>query len=211
MPRLVSVNIGQPQPISSKSGMTGIFKKPSAEPVTVTRDGLEGDAIIDRRHHGGVDQAVYVYFTDDYAHWSEALGKPVTAGTFGENLTIDGVEGRSVGAGDRFTIGEVTIEVTAHRTPCSTLAARMEDPTFLKAYHRAGRPGAYCRVLTPGQLQVGQDVVHQPFDGEPVTVAEMMALEGKRDIERDVLRRVLAAPVHHKMRDDFEQRLSRLF
>ena len=70
---LQSVNIGQPRPIPAKSAMTGIYKEPLGEEdqIEVTRDGLAGDAIIDRKHHGGVDQAVYIYFADDYAFWGE--------------------------------------------------------------------------------------------------------------------------------------------
>ena len=54
---LASVNIGQPQPIPGKSGQTGIYKVPVDGDVAVTREGLADDAVLDRRHHGGRDQA----------------------------------------------------------------------------------------------------------------------------------------------------------
>jgi hypothetical protein len=44
-----------------------------------------------------------------------------------------------------------------------------------------------------------------------VTVSELLALDGMRDVPPEVMRRCLAAPVHYKMREDFEQRLARLF
>src|SRR4051812_18840130 len=107
VPRLVSVNVGKPEKIGAKSFLTGIYKRPHPEPVPVGVEGLEGDAIIDRRNHGGRDQAVYAYFADDYAWWSQQLGRDVLPGTFGENLTIEGVTGQSVAVGDRFAIGDV--------------------------------------------------------------------------------------------------------
>src|SRR5690606_19866241 len=113
--------------------------------------------------------------------------------------------------GDRFAIGDVLLEVTSHRTPCATLAARMEDPRFLKRFHRAGRPGAYCRVLHTGTVAAGDAVEYLRFAGEPVTVSALLALDGLREIPPETMRRCLAAPVHYKMREDFEQRLARLF
>ena len=208
---LASVNIGQPQPIPGKSGQTGIYKTPVDGDVAVTREGLAGDAVLDRRHHGGRDQAVYLYFSDDYAWWSKELGRDIAPGTFGENLTIGGVAGRKVAVGDRFTIDKLVLEVTSHRTPCNVFALRMGDPKFIRRFHQAGRPGAYCRVITEGTVHAGQPVRHTPFAGERTTVAELMALDGVREPDPAILRRALTAPVHYKMRADFEDKLARLF
>jgi len=208
---LQSVNIGKPEPIAAKSSVTGIFKRGMEGDVEITREGLVGDAIIDRNHHGGVDQAVYVYFGDDYEWWSTELGREIAPGTFGDNLTIGGVEGRQVGVGDRFTIDEVVLEVTSHRTPCSVFAARMDDPKFIKQFHRAGRPGAYCRVIKQGHVHAGAPVLYTPFDGERITVSALMAtLDGAREIDADFMRRALSTPLHYKIREDFNDRLARL-
>lgn len=211
MAELLSVNRGRPEPIPAKSALTGIFKRPLAGPVEIDAQGLRDDAILDRRHHGGVDQAVYIYFADDYRFWSRELNQTLEPGTFGENLTIDGVEGAKVAVGDRFTIGPVVLEVTSHRTPCSVFAARMGDPKWVKRFHRAGRPGAYCRVLSPGAVSAGMSVAVTPYAGERFTVATLMSFDGQREIAPDILRRALTAPVHYKMRADYENRLARLF
>lgn len=211
MPSLDSVNIGTPQPISAKAGKTGIYKRPTAGPVAVTGQGLAGDAVMDRRHHGGPDQAVYVYFADDYSWWRDELGKDLTPGLFGENLTISGVTGRTVAVGDRFRIGPLLLEVTSHRTPCAIFAARMGDPKWVRRFQRGGRPGAYCRVVEPGTVEAAAAVEYIPYSGERITVSELMALDGVREIAPDFMRRALTAPVHHKMRADYENRLARLF
>lgn len=50
------------------------------------------------------------------------------------------------------------------------------------------------------------------YAGERITVSELMAtLNGARDVDPAFLRRALTAPVHYKMRADFESRLARLF
>lgn len=208
---LLSVNVGQPQPIPGKSAQTGIYKTPAEGDVVIERLGLAGDAVMDRKHHGGVDQAVYCYFGDDYAFWSKELDRELEPGTFGENLTIGGIEGRAVAVGDRFQIDEVVLEVTSHRTPCATFAARMGDPGWVRRFHKAGRPGAYCRVIEGDNFHAGEPVLYKPYGGERVTVSELMALDGEREIAPETLRRILSTPCHHKMRTDFENRLARLF
>jgi MOSC domain-containing protein YiiM len=208
---LESINVGSPQPIPGKTAQTGIYKKPVAGEVSIGKNGIEGDAVIDRKHHGGPDQALYLYFADDYQWWAAELGQALEAGTFGENLTIAGVEGRAVAPGDRFVMDEIVLEVTSHRTPCGTFARRMDDRMWVKRFHAARRPGAYCRVISPGTLHAGEPVRYLPFAGERVTVAELMALDGVSEPDPAILRRALAAPIHYKMRADFEEKLARLF
>jgi MOSC domain-containing protein YiiM len=211
MPRLVSVNRGKPELIPAKSKLTGIFKRPVVGPVSIDTQGLADDAILDRRHHGGVDQAIYAYFADDYFWWANELGMAIEPGLFGENLTISGIEGRAVAVGDRLAMGDVVLEVTAHRTPCSVFSARMGDPKFSRRFHKSGRSGAYCRVISAGAVEAGMDITYTPYAGERFSVAELMALDGVRDVDPDTLRRALTTPLHYKLRADFEDRLARLF
>ena len=211
MARLDSVNIGTPRPIPGHKALTGIYKQLVAGPVAITPLEVAGDAVLDRRHHGGRDQAVYLYFADDYEWWSGQPGTLIGPGTFGENLTIAGVQGQSVAIGDRFALGEVLLEVTYHRTPCMTLAARMGDNGFVRRFARALRPGAYCRVIAPGMVEAGMSVIYTPFAGERVTVTELMALDGVRDLDPAFMRRALATPIREKTRFKYEERLAQLF
>src|SRR5215510_9585919 len=101
--KLLSVNVGTIRPLytGEKSGRTGIFKMPSTSPVRVMADGLEGDAVVDKANHGGPDQALYVYGSTDYDWWSGELGRSLAPGTFGDNLTIEGLESSQLNIGDR--------------------------------------------------------------------------------------------------------------
>ena len=150
--KLVSVNIGSKGTVEhpDKTVITGIFKRPVTGPVRIGGLGLEGDFIGSAKHHGGPDQAVYIYGTTDYDWWSRELGRTMEPGIFGENLTIGGLESAPVCIGDQFLVGSAVLQVTAPRIPCVTLAARMGDPAFVKRFRQAERPGLYCRVLQPG-------------------------------------------------------------
>src|SRR5688500_14381455 len=117
MPRLFAVNIGSPQLLPGSQTPTGIVKTPRTGPVLIDATGVLGDAVLDRNHHGGPDQAVYIYLQSDYEFWASELGQLPAPGTFGENLTIDGLAGDALAIGDRLAIGEVLLELTSHRTP----------------------------------------------------------------------------------------------
>ena len=117
--KLISINIGQERSIlnAKASGKTGIYKLPVTSPVPVTSNGLPGDVVCDTKHHGGPDQAIYIYGTADYRWWSGALGQELTSGTFGENLTISELESASLRVGDLLQIGAVRLQVTSPRMP----------------------------------------------------------------------------------------------
>ena len=198
--KILAVCLGRPEILPGKKYKTGINKLAIQGPVMVDAEGLVGDAILNRKHHGGVDQAVYIEGSIDLDWWQAELGRDLPFGTFGENLVIDGLESAMLAAGDRLAIGEVLLEITSARIPCATFAAKMGEPTFVKRYTRAARPGAYARVLQGGVVEAGQSVEYKPWSGDRVTMREMMATFGRRLSDADRAR-YLAAPVHHKVKD----------
>ncbi len=210
MGKLLSVNIGVPRNIPGTGTLTGIYKEPVSGMVAVGRDGIANDIIADRKHHGGADQAIYVYFQSDYDFWTRE-GVQNSAGLFGENLTIAGTDSASVALGDRFAIGDCVLEVSYHRTPCMTFSAKMGDPRWLKRFHKARRPGAYCRVIQPGSVAAGMDVAIEAYEGKRISVAEIMGFDGVADIPRDFMSRAVTTPIREKTRFKYENRLASLF
>ncbi len=206
--QLISVNVGQEKTIANakSSGKTGIHKKPVDFPVSIGPLGLDGDAIVDTKHHGGVDQAVYVYGAPDYEWWSAELGRELFPGTFGDNLTISSLESARMNIGDRLQIGSTLLEVTSPRIPCVTLAARMDDPKFVKRFRAAEKPGVYCRVIEPGQVQVGNPVIHTEYPGEKISVVEMFRAAYISELDEATLRRFLAAPIDIRSRREWEEK-----
>ncbi|MEO1016430.1 MAG: MOSC domain-containing protein [Pseudomonadota bacterium] len=177
--KLLSVNVGKAEPIATKSGLSGIFKRPQLEPVLVGKLGLAGDMICDTENHGGIDQAVYVFGSPDYDWWSAELGQRLEPGTFGENLTIGELASTDIHIGDRLVINDVVLEVTAPRIPCVTLSARMNDRLFAKRFLKAERPGAYCRVIEEGWVKAGTDVTFQAYQGDRLALIESFRIFNK--------------------------------
>lgn len=210
--RLVSINVGKAERIehAGKSGETGIYKRPTEQAVRVTVTGLEGDAICDTDNHGGADQAVYVYGSEDYLWWSKELGYELTPGRFGENLTLSDMESGGYRIGDRFHLAEVILEVTAPRIPCGTLAARMDDRDFPLRFKQAERPGLYCRVIREGSVQAGEPITVEPYAGETVSAIEMFRSFYRKDQDEATLRRFLAAPIAVRARTYMDKQLRKL-
>jgi MOSC domain-containing protein YiiM len=204
-PSLLSINVGHPERVGN--GLSGINKQRVVS-ARLTTEGVEGDAILNRNHHGGPDQAVYIYFQHDYDFWERELGRWLRPGLFGENLTITGIDATDIAVGDRFRIGEALLEVTYHRTPCGTFGAQMGEPSWVKRFQQARRPGAYARVLNEGTVQTGDAVHYTPFDGTKVRVSALMALDGVREIDVETLRWALSAPIREKTRAKYEALLA---
>jgi MOSC domain-containing protein YiiM len=209
MMQLISVNLGQKRNLQNGSRVetTGIFKFPIKASVQVTKLGLRDDVICDTKNHGGPDQAVYVYGGTDYAWWSKELGRELSPGTFGENLTISDLECSGFRIGDRLYLGTVILEVSAPRIPCSTLAARMGDPKFIQQYRQAERPGLYCRVIQPGSLRVGDAVKIEPTRDESVGLIEVFRSHYEKDLSEESIWRQLKAPISSRTRTSLEKEL----
>ena len=152
--------------INRSSG--GLPKRPALGPVTVTREGLEGDDHANLKYHGGPDKAVLMLALETLDDL-KAKGFPIFPGGLGENLTVSGLDPAQWRSGQRYRPGEdVVIELTTLRTPCSNLnvynsgikaelydaRCKAGDPTTPKW----ARGGFYGRVIHGGLLVPGSAV-----------------------------------------------------
>jgi MOSC domain-containing protein YiiM len=162
-----------------------------AGPVAARGVNLDGDDQADRTVHGGYDQAVYAYASEDAAWWSAELGHEVGPGAFGENLTVAGLDLAATEVGQRWRIGTVELEVSAPRIPCYKLGLRFGDPHMQKRFAKALRTGAYLRIVEEGVLEAGDEIVLGEPPGHGVTV-RLIAEAVMHD--HSLAPRLLAAP-----------------
>lgn len=209
--KVVSVNAGRAElmKIGARTVSTGIRKAP-VERGYVGALGLAGDVVADEQHHGGLDQALYLYSSEDYAWWGGELGSVPEPGTFGENLTLSSFGAEPVRIGDRFRVGPALIEATAARIPCSTFATRMGESEWVKRFAAARRPGIYVRVLEPGEVAVSDMVERIDGDGEHPTVVDLMDVWYEPSPDLGLLDRLLRSPLAARARVDVESKLARI-
>lgn len=197
--KIDAVCLGPAAVIDGKKAKTGIVKHPQSGTVIVDAAGLAGDAVCNRKYHGGPDQAVYGLGSLDLAAWADELGHRIEPGLFGENIVVSQIDSRIIAVGDRFETESVTLEVTSTRIPCSTLSLRLNDPGFARRFHRVARPGFYCRVLRQGTLGIGDAVTYHAFQGPRITMPDMLGASVK-NLSEEERARYRAAPISARVR-----------
>jgi MOSC domain-containing protein YiiM len=207
--RVTSVNVGREETIDhgNRTFKTGIRKRPVVGAVFIGAEAVAGDTISDKQHHGGADQVVYAYSMDDYDWWSAQLGRELAPGTFGENLTIEGLPS-DMNVGDRLLVGDVLLEATAPRIPCSTLAAQMQDSGFGMAFRNAERPGIYFRVLNEGEVSAGDAVTYIENPAPVVSILDLYRLAYDLRPDPAAMERYLEAPLAERLRASIEEKLA---
>ncbi|MCX5385108.1 MOSC domain-containing protein [Streptomyces sp. NBC_00083] len=210
---LLSVNVGRAKAVDytdNEGGLTGVDKRPvhtavrvfAPGPRGVGASGVEGDDVCDLRFHGGDHQAVYAYAREDLDAWEKELGRALPNGSFGENLTMYGVDVNDARIGERWRIGRsAVLEVASGRIPCRTFASWLDQKGWVRRFTQAAVPGAYFRVIEPGEIQAGDsvEVIERP-DHEVSVAFWFRAFT----TERTLMPRVLAAgdalePEAHEM------------
>lgn len=83
--------------------------------------------------------------------------------------------------GERWRIGpQVVLEVSCPRIPCATFQGWLEREGWIKRFTQAALPGAYLRVIEPGEIRAGDpvEIVHRPdHDVSVALVFRAMTLE----------------------------------
>lgn len=194
----------RPELVSTARPKLSGIRKASVRNADVDQFGIMGDTIVDTEHHGGADQAVYMYGADDYAWWSEQLGRELAPGTFGENITVAslGAAWPDINVGDVYAFGDVELQVTSPRIPCDTFTAHMQETDWNRRFRDARRPGIYCRVLSGGALAVGDAGTRRAYTDPTHSVLESQDLFYDSVANRDdaFITRALAGPMHTKER-----------
>jgi len=122
--------------------------------------GIAGDDHDDHEHHGGPNRALCIY-SIERIRLLRSEGHPVQPGTMGENITLEGLDSAELKPGDRLSVGQIEIEVTAYTTPCNTIRDSFIDGGFTRILQdrHPGDSRLYARVVRGGSIRRG-DPVH---------------------------------------------------
>ena len=156
--KILSTNIAKPTSIiwNGKEVTTGIYKEPTNSPIYLGKEGVKDDEISNKKVHGGVFKACYIFSNDHYAYWKNRYSNlDWNYGMFGENLTVSGLNEKEIYIGDIYEIGETLVQVTQPREPCFKFGIKFGTQNVLKEFIEHGFPGTYVRVLKEGFVKTG--------------------------------------------------------
>lgn len=189
--KVLAISVGRPRTVQSgeKTVLTSIFKKRVSGRVPVRGDNLAGDQQSDLTVHGGHFKAVYAYPSEHYAFWKAQLpGVDLPWGSFGENLTIEGLVEDDIHVGDRLRIGSAELVVTQPRMPCFKLGIRFDDPQMVKRFLDSRRSGFYMSVVMEGDIGPGDAIDVLQRHEAAVSIREILRMRIGEDKDPDRLR-----------------------
>lgn len=177
--KIVSTNIGSPKTIIWKGveQQTGIYKYPSTDSIYLEKENVANDTVSDRRVHGGIYMACYLFSADNYPYWKNKY--PDLSwdwGMFGENLTVEGLDESLLRVGNIYKIGSALVKVTQPREPCFKLGIRFGDQKILDEFVEHGYPGTYLQVLESGTVKVGDSFVLQKESENTLSIKQLYDL-----------------------------------
>jgi len=174
--KVISVNLGEKRKIQWKKKLveTGIFKFPVESPIFLDTKDVQQDSVVDRKYHGGIEQAVYAYGENHYGYWRELYPDlDWNYGMFGENLTITHLDETKINVGNIYQLGETKIEVTKPRQPCYKLGIRFNNPKVVKQFWNSTKSGIYFKILETGYVAKNDELILLENDIENPTIAEI--------------------------------------
>ncbi len=188
--KVISTNLGEPTKIiwNGKETTTGIYKSPVESPLFLDAENVQGDTVVDRKHHGGIYKACYLFSTDNYPFWKEKY--PLLNwdwGMFGENLTIEGLDESQLRVGSTYKLGSALIQITQPREPCYKLGIRFGNQNILKQFIDHGFPGTYVRVLKSGKVAVGDTMELVEESKSTLTVQQLYNLIFSKNKDQSLL------------------------
>ncbi|WP_425309228.1 MOSC domain-containing protein [Ammonicoccus fulvus] len=108
--------------------------------------------------------------------------------------------------GDVFRIGTVLIQVNQPRRPCWKIDNRLDSPGLNRVIVELGCPGWYARVLHPGTLAAGDEIVCDDRPAPELTLTRLLAADRDHRPDPEELGLLAAAP---GLNSDWVERLER--
>ncbi len=149
--------------VASVNANSGGVPKPPIDGTTIRVLGLDGDGHHNPDVHGGVRAAVCLY-PQEAIERVRADGHAAFPGSYGDNLTLLGIDWATLAEGDRLELGDdgtgPLLELTQYATPCSTQAPWFTEGRIARISHKVHPEDArwYARVLREGPVAPGMTV-----------------------------------------------------
>ena len=165
---------GKPQPLGPRGAPSSIVKSP-IDKLTVHMDRTDEDEQANKRLHGGPEKVLHQFNPTNYLtlrkHFPEG---EFSLGSIGENISVEGMDDATVYIGDIWKFGDVELQVSAPRAPCSKISQRFNIPNLDRFVGERGITGWYYRVIKTGVINVGGEVALLHREDDTVNIHTLM-------------------------------------
>jgi len=190
--KIISTNLS-PQPTTftwmGEEETTGIYKKPTNEPLYLTKNDVVGDEISNRLNHGGYYKACYIFASEQYPYWQNLYPDLDWCwGMFGENLTMAGFDESRTCIGDIYQVGEALVQVSQAREPCYKFGHKFGTQKVLKQFIQHGFGGTYLSILEEGFVKVGDEFKLVERPKSTLTVEQLFRLLFAKEKDQSLLK-----------------------
>lgn len=194
--RIESLYRGKPEILTDHKGrkFKSSIKRPEVKvPIKVNFSGFVED-LCEFEDHRTNDRA-FCFFTEAGYNELEAFyGKEFERPTFGENIRIGGLSDREICIGDQIKIGDVVLEVSHPREPCSNVIKATGLTDLIKVMCKLPTTGFLARVKNTGTMSYDKniEVIKQPHPGISIHFLNETLYQYHEDLER--VQKVLNIP-----------------
>ena len=180
--KILSLTVSKPETLEWKEKtISSSMKKKSVNQLVVHKDHIEGDVFAEVGLHGNKDSILYIVAKTMGDQFFQKIGLgPYQNGAIGENILVDEFDESQISVGDIFQIGEVKVQATFPRRPCSKVNFRFQNPDAMKAMLDLKRSGVYFKVIQPGVIRLTDDVVRLEKAEVPFSIQEAYVLFTKQ-------------------------------
>ena len=136
----------------------GVPKTP-VDSLEVTVNGCVGDKQNDLKHHGGIDKAVCI-FQQEIIEQLNQEGHPITAGSTGENILIQGLAIGDIKPGSVIKFPNVQLMITQDAPPCKTIKESFLNGYFNSISHTKSPNHTrwYAKVIEEGSVRFNDTI-----------------------------------------------------
>lgn len=168
--KVLQLKTGLPQQVSFSDGETieTAIKKQPVESILVDEQGIVGNDVGLKQHHGGADKAIFFMAANTFDKLNQLSGEHFAydgTAIYGENIVLSDFDESNVCIGDRFLVGECEFEVSQPRRPCSRLSKNTGNPRMKDIVFESGLTGWYVRIIRTGKITKGDNatLLNRPY------------------------------------------------
>ena len=208
----ISLFIGGIRPLPESGRPTGIYKQAVDSPLELGVEGFVGDQQADRRVHGGPEKAVHLYPAAHYARLAERFPDAawqLVPGSMGENISTAELDENDVHLGDIWQLGSARLQVCQPRNPCWKIDERYACAGMAAFIAEQRLCGWYWRVVQPGRVAPGEQLLPWQIAADAPSLASAMALwQTHRPALSDLEQLAASAGIATQWQQKIEQRIA---